>query len=188
INGVDMTEARHDQAVALLTSTSPTITLLVEREPVQPGAPADPRASPSLHRARPRSPPPPAESENGEGDEDLTSPRNHSSNRMEDEYPIEEVILMKAGGPLGLSIVGGSDHSSHPFGVREPGVFISKVIPRGVAARSGLRVGDRILESAGMDLRNATHQEAVKALLTPDKELRLLVRRDPPPTGMQVPL
>ncbi|XP_077349593.1 protein scribble homolog isoform X3 [Lithobates pipiens] len=185
INGVDMTEARHDQAVALLTSTSPTITLLVEREPVQPGAPADPRASPSLHRARPRSPPPPAESENGEGEEDLTSPRNHSSNKMEDEYPIEEVILMKAGGPLGLSIVGGSDHSSHPFGVREPGVFISKVIPRGVAARSGLRVGDRILESAGMDLRNATHQEAVKALLTPDKELRLLVRRDPPPTGMQ---
>ncbi|XP_040211011.1 protein scribble homolog isoform X17 [Rana temporaria] len=181
INGVDMTEARHDQAVALLTSTSPTITLLVEREPVQPGAPADPRASPSLHRARPRSPPPPAESENGEGEDDPTSPRT----RMEDEYPIEEVILMKAGGPLGLSIVGGSDHSSHPFGVREPGVFISKVIPRGVAARSGLRVGDRILESAGMDLRNATHQEAVKALLTPDKELRLLVRRDPPPTGMQ---
>nr|DBA23937.1 TPA: hypothetical protein GDO54_011648 [Pyxicephalus adspersus] len=185
INGVDMTEARHDQAVALLTSTSPTITLLVEREPVQPGAPADPRTSPSLHRARPRSPPPPTESENGEGEEDLTSPRNHTSSKMEDEYPIEEIVLIKAGGPLGLSIVGGSDHSSHPFGVREPGVFISKVIPHGVAARSGLSVGDRILEAAGVDLRHATHQEAVKALLTPDKELRLLVRRDPPPTGMQ---
>lgn len=36
---------------------------------------------------------------------------------------------MKAGGPLGLSIVGGSDHSSHPFGIHEPGVFISKVRP-----------------------------------------------------------
>lgn len=34
---------------------------------------------------------------------------------------------MKAGGPLGLSIVGGSDHASHPFGINEPGVFISKV-------------------------------------------------------------
>lgn len=34
---------------------------------------------------------------------------------------------MKSGGPLGLSIVGGSDHASHPFGVNEPGVFISKV-------------------------------------------------------------
>ncbi len=34
---------------------------------------------------------------------------------------------MKAGGPLGLSIVGGTDHTSHPFGVEEPGIFISKV-------------------------------------------------------------
>ena len=34
---------------------------------------------------------------------------------------------MKAGGPLGLSIVGGSDHSSQPFGADEPGIFVSKV-------------------------------------------------------------
>ncbi|XP_073399383.1 protein scribble homolog isoform X8 [Dendrobates tinctorius] len=181
INGVDMTEARHDQAVALLTSTSPTISLLVEREPPQPGAATDPRSSPSLHRARPRSPPPPTEPENGE--EDGGSLRNHSAD--EDEYPTEEICLIKSGGPLGLSIVGGSDHSSHPFGINEPGVFISKVISRGVAAHSGLRVGDRILEAAGVDLRQATHQEAVKALLCPAPELHLLVRRDPPPPGMQ---
>ncbi|XP_040288413.1 protein scribble homolog isoform X16 [Bufo bufo] len=183
INGVDMTEARHDQAVALLTSTSPTITLLVEREPPQAGSGTDPRASPSLHRARPRSPPPPADTENGEAEEDGGSLRNHSS--AEEECPIEEICLVKSGGPLGLSIVGGSDHSSHPFGIHEPGVFISKVIPRGVAALSGLRVGDRILEAAGNDLRQATHQEAVKALLCPAAELRLLVRRDPPPPGLQ---
>lgn len=41
---------------------------------------------------------------------------------------MQEVTLVKAGGPLGLSIVGGSDHASHPFGVNEPGVFISKVL------------------------------------------------------------
>uniref|UniRef100_A0A8C9K1Q2 PDZ domain-containing protein n=1 Tax=Panthera tigris altaica TaxID=74533 RepID=A0A8C9K1Q2_PANTA len=41
-------------------------------------------------------------------------------------YP-QEICLPRAGGPLGLSIVGGSDHSSHPFGIQEPGVFISKV-------------------------------------------------------------
>jgi hypothetical protein len=34
---------------------------------------------------------------------------------------------VKAGGPLGLSIVGGVDHSSHPFGADEPGIFVSKV-------------------------------------------------------------
>ncbi|XP_053571461.1 protein scribble homolog [Bombina bombina] len=185
INGVDMTEARHDQAVALLTSTSPTITLLVEREPPQPGTQGDPGASPSLHRARPRSPPPPVDSENIEGEEGTGPLQNHSKQRMEDEYPIEEIFLVKSGGPLGLSIVGGSDHSSHPFGINEPGVFISKVIARGVAARSGLRVGDRILEAAGVDLRHATHQEAVNALLSHSQELRLLVRRDPPPPGMQ---
>jgi len=39
----------------------------------------------------------------------------------------QEVILVKAGGPLGLSIIGGSDHSCVPFGTGEPGIFISKV-------------------------------------------------------------
>ncbi|XP_063252378.1 protein scribble homolog isoform X3 [Prinia subflava] len=178
INGVDMTEARHDQAVALLTAAAPTIALLVEREGAQPGGEG---AAP---RGRLHSPPPP-----GPGDcppeEPPAPPRNHLCKGMEDQYPIEEIHLVKAGGPLGLSIVGGSDHSSHPFGIHEPGVFISKVIPRGLAARSGLRVGDRILEVNGTDLRHATHQEAVNALLCSAQELCMLVRRDPPPPGMQ---
>lgn len=157
-------------------------------------------------------------------------------------YCPQEVCLVKAGGPLGLSIVGGSDHSSHPFGIQEPGVFISKVapwgvrlcrvcpyhstrraewsshsllegggelcttgcgalpweespvrvwlslqvIPRGLACRSGLRVGDRILDVNGIDLHHATHQEAVSALLSNTHELRMMVRRDPPPPGMEV--
>uniref|UniRef100_A0A8C6TX84 Scribble planar cell polarity protein n=1 Tax=Neogobius melanostomus TaxID=47308 RepID=A0A8C6TX84_9GOBI len=49
INGVDMTEARHDQAVALLTGTSPTIALVVERDLSSPG------------RGRAHSPPLPSE-------------------------------------------------------------------------------------------------------------------------------
>uniref|UniRef100_A0A8B9VVZ2 Protein scribble homolog n=1 Tax=Anas zonorhyncha TaxID=75864 RepID=A0A8B9VVZ2_9AVES len=170
INGVDMTEARHDQAVALLTASSPTIVLLVERE------------------VRMHSPPPPPS--HGESPPEETPSckelqRNHLSKSLEDQYPIEEIHLVKAGGPLGLSIVGGSDHSSHPFGIHEPGVFISKVIPRGLASRSGLRVGDRILEVNSIDLRHATHQEAVNALLSNTQELTVLVRRDPPPPGMQ---
>ncbi|XP_064187066.1 protein scribble homolog isoform X7 [Anguilla rostrata] len=184
INGVDMTEARHDQAVTLLTGTSPTITLLVERSL------AEPPGSPAASRTRPHSPPPPepADSPDQEepGEDRCGSPElNHLSRPLEDEYPIDEVILVKAGGPLGLSIVGGSDHASHPFGVREPGVFISKVIPQGLACRSGLRVGDRILEVNAIDLRHATHQEAVRALLSNKHEIRMLVRRDPAPSGME---
>ncbi|XP_036935129.1 protein scribble homolog isoform X10 [Acanthopagrus latus] len=178
INGVDMTEARHDQAVALLTGTSPTIALLVERDPNAPGG------SPGQSRARAHSPPPPEPSDSPDQEEEGLLHGNHL-NQMEDEYPIEEVTLVKSGGPLGLSIVGGSDHASHPFGVNEPGVFISKVIPHGLACQSGLRVGDRILEVNAIDLRHATHQEAVRALLANKQEIRMLVRRDPSPPGMQ---
>lgn len=62
---------------------------------------------------------------------------------------------------------------------------LSQVLPRGLAARSGLRVGDRILAVNGQDVREATHQEAVGALLRPCLELVLLVRRDPPPPGLR---
>lgn len=54
---------------------------------------------------------------------------------------IQEVTLVKSGGPLGLSIVGGSDHASHPFGINEPGVFISKV------TLTAFLIFDRILSS-----------------------------------------
>ncbi|XP_059579561.1 protein scribble homolog isoform X3 [Alligator mississippiensis] len=182
INGVDMTEARHDQAVALLTASSPTIVLLVEREGAEQPSEGD---SPMVPRVRAHSPPPPPSQGDSPPEETPPLPRNHLPKGLEDQYPIEEVHLVKAGGPLGLSIVGGSDHSSHPFGIHEPGVFISKVIPRGLASRSGLRVGDRILEVNGIDLRHATHQEAVNALLSNSQELTMLVRRDPPPPGMQ---
>ncbi|XP_044859322.1 protein scribble homolog isoform X6 [Mauremys mutica] len=182
INGVDMTEARHDQAVALLTASSPTIALLVEREGAQQLIEGD---SPVVQRVRPHSPPPPPSHGESPPEETPLLQRNHLPKGLEDQYPIEEICLVKAGGPLGLSIVGGSDHSSHPFGIHEPGVFISKVIPHGLASRSGLRVGDRILEVNTIDLRHATHQEAVNALLSSTQELSMLVRRDPPPPGMQ---
>ncbi|XP_044236156.1 protein scribble homolog isoform X7 [Ursus arctos] len=181
INGVDMTEARHDHAVSLLTAASPTIALLLEREA---GGPLPP--SPLPH-----SPPPPIAATTavvtatpGESGPLRLAPSLLAA-ALEGPYPVEEICLPRAGGPLGLSIVGGSDHSSHPFGIQEPGVFISKVLPRGLAARSGLRVGDRILAVNGQDIREATHQEAVSALLRPCLELVLLVRRDPPPPGMR---
>ncbi|XP_042748388.1 protein scribble homolog isoform X5 [Lagopus leucura] len=182
INGVDMTEARHDQAVALLTASSPTIVLLVEREAAEQPGEGD---APGAPWVRMHSPPPPPSHGESPPEEMPSLQRSQLSKGLEDQYPIEEIHLVKAGGPLGLSIVGGSDHSSHPFGIHEPGVFISKVIPRGLASRSGLRVGDRILEVNSIDLRHATHQEAVNALLSNTQELSVLVRRDPPPPGMQ---
>jgi len=48
---------------------------------------------------------------------------------------LQEIYLTKGDGPLGLSIVGGKDHNSHPFGVSEPGIFVSKVRKRNTAEK-----------------------------------------------------
>ncbi|XP_055996680.1 protein scribble homolog isoform X34 [Ostrea edulis] len=100
-------------------------------------------------------------------------------------YPIQEVTIVKAGGPLGLSIVGGNDHSSHPFGMEEPGVFVSKIVPDGAASKTSLKIGDRILSVNNRDVTIATHQETVMMLIAPTYEINLKVRHDPPPTGLE---
>nr|XP_022307181.1 protein scribble homolog isoform X17 [Crassostrea virginica] len=107
------------------------------------------------------------------------------SGSVDSPYPIEEVTIVKAGGPLGLSIVGGSDHSSHPFGMEEPGVFVSKIVPDGAAAKTKLKIGDRILSVNNRDVTGATHQEAVMLLISPTYEINLKVRHDPPPPGLK---
>ncbi|XP_032616568.1 protein scribble homolog isoform X7 [Hylobates moloch] len=188
INGVDVTEARHDHAVSLLTAASPTIALLLEREAGGPLPPSPPphSSSPTTAAVATTSTTTTSITTATPGEPGLPSlAPSLLAAALEGPYPVEEIRLPRAGGPLGLSIVGGSDHSSHPFGVQEPGVFISKVLPRGLAARSGLRVGDRILAVNGQDVRDATHQEAVSALLRPCLELSLLVRRDPAPPGLR---
>ncbi|KAL1505725.1 hypothetical protein ABEB36_005223 [Hypothenemus hampei] len=98
----------------------------------------------------------------------------------------QDVTLSKAEGSLGFSIIGGTDHSSIPFGDKEPGIFISHMVPGGTAASSGkLRVGDRILKVNGEDITGCTHQDAVMALLRPGESITLTVRHDPLPEGFQ---
>ncbi|KAJ8977705.1 hypothetical protein NQ317_005438, partial [Molorchus minor] len=99
---------------------------------------------------------------------------------------LQDVTLSKLGGSLGFSIIGGTDHSSIPFGAKEPGIFISHMVPGGTAAKSGkLRVGDRILKVNGTDVTQATHQEAVMELLRPGDCITLTIRHDPLPEGFQ---
>ncbi|KAK5649495.1 hypothetical protein RI129_000524 [Pyrocoelia pectoralis] len=109
-----------------------------------------------------------------------------TDNKLVEPVIIEDVTLSKAGGSLGFSIIGGTDHSSIPFGAKEPGIFISHMVPGGTAASSGkLRVGDRILKVNGTDVTQATHQEAVMELLRPVELITLCVRHDPLPEGYQ---
>lgn len=81
-----MTEARHDQAVALLTASSPTIVLLVEREGAEQLSEGD---SPGVPRVRMHSPPPPPSHGESPPEEAPSLQRNHLSKGLEDQYPIE---------------------------------------------------------------------------------------------------
>ncbi|XP_050349291.1 protein lap4-like isoform X8 [Nymphalis io] len=109
-----------------------------------------------------------------------------TDNQLVEPLIIEDVTLVKEGGSLGFSIIGGTDHSCVPFGGKEPGIFISHVVPGGVAARSGkLRMGDRLVKVNGSELPGATHRDAVQLLLQPGPTLTLSVRHDPLPPAFQ---
>ncbi|MFH4977003.1 hypothetical protein AB6A40_003712 [Gnathostoma spinigerum] len=172
INGTNMRGARHDQAVALLTGHNGSeVYLVVQRDQALCSSPTNIPVN--------RSPPvPPARVSQGHRVCGFGDPSWDGRT--------EEVELVKDDHSLGLSIVGGSDHSSHPFGVNAPGVFISKITPNSPAARSQrLRIGDRILSVNSIDVQNARHQTAVEALKKSDRVVRLRVIHEPQPAGLR---
>ncbi|XP_053682818.1 protein lap4-like isoform X6 [Sabethes cyaneus] len=193
INGIDITNAHHDAAVQLLTDHQRFVRLVVQREvkgPLEP--PTSPR-SPMLKGLNPTGymANRPAYSGYRRSIEDAAELNSSAT-----EYPPQpevkhttirkEVVLPKDQGSLGFSIIGGTDHSCTPFGSHEPGIFISHIVPGGIAALSGkLRMGDRILKVNGTDVTSATHQEAVMELLRPCDEIKLTVQHDPLPAGFQ---
>ena len=61
-----------------------------------------------------------------------------------------------------------------------------QIMSTGAAAKTNLRLGDRIQRVNGKDIRTATHQEAVMALIAPTQEIVLDIRHDPQPPGLQV--
>uniref|UniRef100_A0A8C9Y103 Discs, large homolog 5a (Drosophila) n=1 Tax=Sander lucioperca TaxID=283035 RepID=A0A8C9Y103_SANLU len=73
--------------------------------------------------------------------------------RRKDRPYLEEprnVIVHKGAEPLGISIVGGENG----------GIFVSKVTGGSIAHQAGLEYGDQLLEYNGINLRNATEQQA----------------------------
>ncbi|XP_054430003.1 inaD-like protein isoform X4 [Pteronotus mesoamericanus] len=88
--------------------------------------------------------------------------------------PGQEMIIeiSKGRSGLGLSIVGGKDT---PLDA----IVIHEVYEEGAAARDGrLWAGDQILEVNGVDLRSASHEEAITALRQTPSKVRLVVYRD----------
>ncbi|XP_069498143.1 inaD-like protein isoform X2 [Ambystoma mexicanum] len=82
------------------------------------------------------------------------------------------IEISKGRSGLGLSIVGGNDT---PLDA----IVIHEVYEEGAAARDGrLWAGDQILEVNGVDLRCASHEDAITALRQTPQKVQLVVYRD----------
>ncbi|KAM9126913.1 disks large homolog 3 isoform 2-T2 [Pangshura tecta] len=172
VNNTNLQDVRHEEAVASLKNTSDMVYLKVAKPgnvhlndmyappdyastfsaladnhishntslgylgsvENKPTYPAPPQATPSRYSPIPR---------HMIGEEDFTrEPR--------------KIILHKGSTGLGFNIVGGEDGE---------GIFVSFILAGGPADLSGeLRRGDRILSVNGVNLRNATHEQAAAAL------------------------
>ncbi|NXW57999.1 DLG3 protein, partial [Eurystomus gularis] len=187
VNNTNLQDVRHEEAVAALKNTSDMVYLKVAKPgnihlndmyappdytstfsaladnhishnsslgylgsvESKPAYPIPPQVTPSRYSPIPR---------HMTGDEDFTrEPR--------------KIILHKGSTGLGFNIVGGEDGE---------GIFVSFILAGGPADLSGeLRRGDRILSVNGVNLRNATHEQAAAALKRAGQTVTIIAQYRP---------
>ncbi|NXW03251.1 DLG3 protein, partial [Fregetta grallaria] len=187
VNNTNLQDVRHEEAVAALKNTSDMVYLKVAKPgnihlndmyappdyastfsaladnhishnsslgylgsiESKPAYPVPPQVTPSQYSPIPR---------HMIGDEDFTrEPR--------------KIILHKGSTGLGFNIVGGEDGE---------GIFVSFILAGGPADLSGeLRRGDRILSVNGVNLRNATHEQAAAALKRAGQTVTIIAQYRP---------
>ncbi|NXF01391.1 DLG3 protein, partial [Smithornis capensis] len=187
VNNTNLQDVRHEEAVAALKNTSDMVYLKVAKPgnihlndmyappdyastfsaladnhishnsslgylgsvESKPAYPVPPQVTPSRYSPIPR---------HMLGDDDFTrEPR--------------KIILHKGSTGLGFNIVGGEDGE---------GIFVSFILAGGPADLSGeLRRGDRILSVNGVNLRNATHEQAAAALKRAGQTVTIIAQYRP---------
>ncbi|NXC11614.1 DLG3 protein, partial [Orthonyx spaldingii] len=187
VNNTNLQDVRHEEAVAALKNTSDMVYLKVAKPgnihlndmyappdyastfsaladnhishnsslgylgsvESKPAYPIPPQVTPSRYSPIPR---------HMTGDDDFTrEPR--------------KIILHKGSTGLGFNIVGGEDGE---------GIFVSFILAGGPADLSGeLRRGDRILSVNGVNLRNATHEQAAAALKRAGQTVTIIAQYRP---------
>nr|XP_046263452.1 discs large homolog 1-like protein isoform X19 [Scatophagus argus] len=177
VNSVCLEEVSHEHAVTALKNTPDVVYLKVAKPNSvfmnDSFAPPDLTNSYSQHMENHISPPsflgqpvpPPASSgrysptpKSMLGDDDVTrEPR--------------KVVLHRGATGLGFNIVGGEDGE---------GIFISFILAGGPADLCGeLRKGDRLVSVNGVDLRNATHEQAAAALKNAGQTVTIIAHYRP---------
>uniref|UniRef100_A0A0N4Z593 PDZ domain-containing protein n=1 Tax=Parastrongyloides trichosuri TaxID=131310 RepID=A0A0N4Z593_PARTI len=179
INGTSVKGIRHDQAVTLLTGSpgqDVKVTILRDTCLIPPIiSPITSPIPPSMYNAPSMS--------------NLSTITSRTIIFGEPSWDgrIEEVELHRdLNKSLGLSIVGGSDQCSHPFGIDKRGVFISKITPNTPASYCGrLRMGDRILSVNDVNIRNAKHKDAVDVLKSSGPIIKMGILHEIQPSGLR---
>ncbi|KAK6323203.1 hypothetical protein J4Q44_G00055420 [Coregonus suidteri] len=102
------------------------------------------------------------EREDGEGEESELQSTTFSNWNQ----PTKVELKREAGKSLGISIVGGRGMGSRlSNGEVMRGIFIKHILEDSPAGRNGtLKTGDRIVEVDGVDLSDASHEQAVEAI------------------------
>nr|XP_014349871.1 PREDICTED: multiple PDZ domain protein isoform X4 [Latimeria chalumnae] len=114
------------------------------------------------------------EREEGEGEE--SELQNVAFNNWNPARQIE--LWREPGKSLGISIVGGRGMGSRlTNGEMMRGIFIKHILEDSPAGKNGtLKTGDRILEVDGVDLRDASHEQAVEAIRKAGNPVLFLVQ------------
>ncbi|XP_030314130.1 E3 ubiquitin-protein ligase PDZRN3 isoform X1 [Calypte anna] len=98
------------------------------------------------------------------------------------------LILHRDSGSLGFNIIGGRPCVDNQDGSSSEGIFVSKIVDTGPAAKEGgLQIHDRIIEVNGKDLSKATHEQAVEAFKTAKEPIVVQVLRRTPRTKVFTP-
>ncbi|XP_042256570.1 multiple PDZ domain protein isoform X5 [Thunnus maccoyii] len=110
------------------------------------------------------------EREDGEGEESASFSNWNQPRQVE--------LFREPGKSLGISIVGGRGMGSRlSNGEVMRGIFIKHILEDSPAGHNGtLKTGDRIVEVDGVDLRDASHEEAVEAIRRAGNPVSFLVQ------------
>ncbi|XP_054906967.1 multiple PDZ domain protein isoform X6 [Poeciliopsis prolifica] len=110
------------------------------------------------------------EREDGEGEESASYSNWNQPRKVE--------LVREPGKSLGISIVGGRGMGSRlSNGEVMRGIFIKHILEDSPAGQNGtLKTGDRIVEVDGVDLRDASHEEAVEAIRKAGNPVSFLVQ------------
>ncbi|XP_075999928.1 multiple PDZ domain protein isoform X2 [Genypterus blacodes] len=110
------------------------------------------------------------EREDGEGEESTSYSNWNQPRKVE--------LFREPGKSLGISIVGGRGMGSRlSNGEVMRGIFIKHILEDSPAGHNGtLKTGDRIVEVDGVDLRDASHEEAVEAIRRAGNPVSFLVQ------------